>query len=199
MAAQSKKFAKYLKNAVSLALNDAREQNDNGNLDWISSLAQRGVYQNWKTLAPESFLEQFLWVRGQSRITCSGGIGKARTIREMNDRNFHLARAYQRIHRRSMAMFAEKAIGVHFGLVLAAKFFEQDENTNSLGRIEPLRLAPGWRAGGGCAKLAGAAQVIAGAEDHTATVSSRGGVNAGGEETLGLISQHFGIKGVISS
>ena len=34
-----------------------------------------------------------------------------------------------------MPMFAEKAIGVPFGLVPAAEFFEQDQNTNCLGRL----------------------------------------------------------------
>jgi hypothetical protein len=67
MTAQTKNFRAYLKRAVDRALKDAAEGNDDGNLEWFSELARRGVQRNWDDLTSEYFLEQYLWCVGSIR------------------------------------------------------------------------------------------------------------------------------------
>jgi hypothetical protein len=69
-------FAVYLKAALAQALHDEATGADNGNLNWIHTLARRGVRTNWSNLTAEAFLEQCLW--------CVGSIQKDYAAHERN-------------------------------------------------------------------------------------------------------------------
>ena len=53
-------FPAYLKNAIDRALDDERENKDNGELKWFLGLCQNGVRQNHENLSATTFLSNYL-------------------------------------------------------------------------------------------------------------------------------------------
>jgi transcriptional regulator with XRE-family HTH domain len=66
-SAATQPFADYLKKALDRALQDEKEQKDDGNLRLIHDVCRRGARQNWARLTPRRFLKEYLWCVGSIR------------------------------------------------------------------------------------------------------------------------------------